>query len=214
MDKKFDFKKEYKNIYSSRQKPVLVDVPAFNYIMIDGSGRPTGENYQNAMQILYSLTYTIKMSKKGDNFISGYYEYIVPPLECLWYLKDGKLDFNVSKDKWLWTCMIAQPDFVNEESFNWALEVCRNKKPNLDFSKAKFRTFNEGLCVQAMHIGSYDDESKTIDIIKDFIKANNLKDVTSNIRKHHEIYISDPRRTAKNKLKTILRFPVEKYDTI
>lgn len=210
MIEKYDFKKEYKNLYSSRQKPILIDVPPLNYIMIDGRGKPTGENYQNAMQILYALTYTIKMSKKGDKHIDGYYEYVIPPLEGLWYLENGKLDFNVSKDKWLWTSMIAQPNFVNEDIFNWALDECKNKKPNLDFSKARFQTFAEGLCVQSMHIGSYDDELKTITKIEKYMEENNLENVTGNIRKHHEIYLSDPRRTLPEKLRTILRFPVEK----
>ncbi|MBN9646319.1 MAG: GyrI-like domain-containing protein [Terrisporobacter othiniensis] len=210
MIEKYDFKKEYKNLYSSRQKPILIDVPPLNYIMIDGIGKPTGENYQNAMQILYALTYTIKMSKKGDKHIKGYYEYVIPPLEGLWYLDNGKLDFNVSKDKWLWTSMIAQPDFVNEDIFNWALDECKNKKPNLDFSKARFETFAEGLCVQSMHIGSYDDELRTIAKIEKYMDENKLTNVTSNIRKHHEIYLSDPRRTSPEKLRTILRFPVEK----
>lgn len=210
MIKKFDFKKEYKNLYSSKQKPTLVNIPPLNFIMIDGSGKPTGSNYQNAMQILYSLTYTIKMSKNGNYLIDSYYEYVVPPLEGLWYLKDGKLDFNVDKDKWLWTSMIAQPDFVTQDIFNWALEECKSKKPNLDFSNVKFKSFEEGLCVQAMHIGSYDDEIKTIKKINNFILENNFKNVTGNIRKHHEIYLSDPRRTPQEKLRTILRFPVEK----
>ena len=141
--------------------------------------------------------------------IDGYYEYVVPPLEGLWYLEDGKLDFNVDKNKWLWTSMIAQPDFVTKEVYNWALEECKNKKPDLDFSKARFKTFREGLCVQAMHIGPYDDEVRTIAKIDKFIKENNLKNVTGNVRKHHEIYLSDPRRTMPDKLRTILRFPVE-----
>lgn len=210
MNTKFDFKKEYKSLYSSRQKPTLIDIPPLNFIMIDGEGKPTGKTYQDAIQILYSLTYTIKMSKKGTKLIDGYYEYVVPPLEGLWYLEDGKLDFNVDKNKWLWTSMIAQPDFVTKEVYNWALEECKNKKPDLDFSKARFETFREGLCVQAMHIGPYDDEVRTIAKIDKFIKENNLKNVTGNVRKHHEIYLSDPRRTMPDKLRTILRFPVEK----
>lgn len=210
MIRKFDFKKEYKNLYSSKQKPTLIDVPPLNYIMIDGNGKPTGENYQNAMQILYSLTYTIKMSKNVSNHIDSYYEYVIPPLEGLWYLENGKLDFNVNKEKWLWTSMIAQPDFVDKDIFNWALHECKNKKPDLDFSKTKFETFYEGLCVQSMHIGSYDDELRTIAKIDKYIEDNNLVNVTSNIRKHHEIYLSDPRRTSPEKLRTILRFPVQK----
>ena len=187
MNTKFDFKKEYKNLYSSKQKPALVDIPPFKFIMIDGKGKPKGENYQNAMQILYSITYTIKMSKK-----------------------ENKCNFNISKDKWLWTSMIAQPNFVTKEIFDWALNECKTKKTNLDFSKVRFETFCEGLCVQAMHIGPYDEEYKTISKIDNFIKDNNLKNITNNIKKHHEIYLSDPRRTASNKLRTILRIPVQK----
>lgn len=210
MIEKYDFKKEYKNLYSSKQKPTLIDIPPLNYIMIDGKGKPTGENYQNAMQILYALTYTIKMSKKGDKHIDGYYEYVIPPLEGLWYLENDKPDFNVIKDKWMWTSMIAQPSFVNEHIFNWALDECKNKKPNLDFSKVTLKTFAEGLCVQSMHIGSYDDELRTITKIKKYMKENNLENVTGNIRRHHKIYLSDPRRTSPEKLRTILRFPVER----
>ena len=191
MNTKFDFKKEYKNLYSSKQKPALVDIPPFKFIMIDGKGKPKGENYQNAMQILY-------------------YEYVVPPLEGLWCLEDNKCNFNISKDKWLWTSMIAQPNFVTKEIFDWALNECKTKKTNLDFSKVRFETFCEGLCVQAMHIGPYDEEYKTISKIDNFIKDNNLKNITNNIKKHHEIYLSDPRRTASNKLRTILRIPVQK----
>ena len=210
MNTKFDFKKEYKNLYSSKQKPALVDIPPFKFIMIDGKGKPKGENYQNAMQILYSITYTIKMSKKENNLINGYYEYVVPPLEGLWCLEDNKYNFNISKDKWLWTSMIAQPNFVTKEIFDWALNECKTKKTNLNFSKVRFETFCEGLCVQAMHIGPYDEEYKTISKIDNFIKDNNLKNITNNIKKHHEIYLSDPRRTASNKLRTILRIPVQK----
>lgn len=210
MIKKFDFKKEYKNLYSSKQKPILIDVPSLNYIMISGSGKPTGENYQNAMQILYALTYTIKMSKMGDKNIDGYYEYVIPPLEGLWYLSNGKLDFNVNKDEWLWTSMIAQPNFVSNDIFNWALDECKNKKPYLDFSNTRFESFKEGLCVQCMHIGPYDDESRTITKIDKYINDNNLINVTSHNRKHHEIYLSDPRRTPAERLRTILRIPVEK----
>lgn len=210
MIQKFDFKKEYKNLYSSKQKPMLIDVPSLNYIMVDGKGKPTGQNYQEAMQILYSLSYTIKMSKKEDDYIDGYYEYVIPPLESLWYLEDGGLNFNVNKDQWLWTSMIAQPNFVDDDIFNLALDKCKSKKPNLNFSSARFERFQEGLCVQAMHIGPYDDEIRTINKIYKYIEDNSLVNATSNIRKHHEIYLSDPRRTSAGKLKTILRFPVEK----
>ena len=150
------------------------------------------------------------MSKKENNLINGYYEYVVPPLEGLWCLEDNKCNFNISKDKWLWTSMIAQPNFVTKEIFDWALNECKTKKTNLDFSKVRFETFCEGLCVQAMHIGPYDEEYKTISKIDNFIKDNNLKNITNNIKKHHEIYLSDPRRTASNKLRTILRIPVQK----
>lgn len=205
---KLDYKREYKDLYLPKEKPVLVNIPSMNFIMVDGKGEPKDQEYQEGIKILYSLTFTIKMSGKQKK---GYFEYVVPPLEGLWWCDGGKLDWNKPKSQWLWTSMIRQPEFVTQEIFEWALEECKRKKTSIDVSKARFEIFTGGLCVQAMHIGAYDDEKRTIDRISEFIVNNQLKDITDDIHKHHEIYISDPRRTKTEKLKTVLRFPVEKY---
>lgn len=212
---KLDYKKSFKELYAPKDKPALIDVPEMSFIMVDGKGNPNqeGGEYQAAVELIYALSYTIKMSKMGDSKPKGYFEYVVPPLEGLWWLNDGKKDFS-NKDKFCWTSMIRQPEFVNEEIFEWACSEVKKKKPHLDISKARFQKFTEGLCVQMMHIGSYDEEPKTIKEIEKYIESNNLKDVISSvrddgtIRRHHEIYLSDPRKTASEKMKTILRHPV------
>ena len=212
---KLDYKKSFKELYLPKSKPSLIDVPEMSFIMVDGKGNPNeeGGEYQAAVELLYGLSYTIKMSKMGDNKPEGYFEYVVPPLEGLWWLNDGKKDFS-NKDKFCWTSMIRQPEFVHEEIFKWACSEVKKKKPHLDVSKARFQKFTEGLCVQMMHVGPYDEEPKTIKEIEKYIESNNLKDVISSvradgtIRRHHEIYLSDPRKTAPEKMKTILRHPV------
>jgi hypothetical protein len=205
---KLDYKKEYKDLYLPPSKPVLIDVPMMNFIMVDGTGDPQGEEYQHALEILYALTFTIKMSKMNGTRPTGYYEYVVPPLEGLWWGKDGKFDINI-RDEWLWTSMIRQPEFVTVEVFDRAVWECRKKKPELDVSKARFEPYTEGLAVQIMHIGPFRDEPVSLEKINQFIDANGLHDMTGNVRKHHEIYLSDPRRTAADKLKTVLRHPVK-----
>ena len=162
------------------------------------------------MQVLYSLSFTIKMSKMSGQQPDGYFEYVVPPLEGLWWCNGGKLDWNVPKTEWLWTSMIRQPEFVTEEVFKWAVEECKKKKPGIDVSKARFNSFTEGLCVQIMHIGSYDEEYTSIGLIDKFITENDLINITDDVHKHHEIYLSDPRRTSKERLRTVLRFPIQK----
>ena len=205
---KLDYKKEYKDFYLPKQKPMLIDVPHMQFIMIDGQGVPQGSAYQDALQALYALTFIIKMSKMGNKQIPGYVEYVVPPLEGLWWSADGALDFMQPKSSWCWTSMIRQPDFVTEEVFQWALAECSRKKPQIDTSKARFCSFTEGLCVQMLHIGSYEKESASLEQMQDFMKQNNLKNMTGKQRKHHEIYLSDPRKTAVERLKTVLRLPV------
>lgn len=207
---KLDYKKEYKDLYLPKQTPALIEVPVMNFIMIDGKGAPQGDEYQKAMQALYALTFTIKMSKMSGQQPEGYFEYVVPPLEGLWWCQGGKLDFNRPKSEWLWTSMIRQPEFVTAEVFAWAVKECQRKKPELDVSKARFESFTEGLCVQIMHVGAYSDEERSIDKMKAFIADKGLKEMTGDIRKHHEIYLSDPRKTADEKLKTVLRLPVER----
>ncbi len=209
MPKKLDYKKDYKDLYLPKTKPMLIDVPPMNFIMIDGAGDPNQIEYQQAVGALYALAFTIKMSKMSGNQPQGYFEYVVPPLEGLWWINGGAFSFD-KRDNWLWTSMIRQPEFVTPAFFNWAVEECRRKKPELDMSKTRFETFTEGFCVQIMHIGPYSDESRSLALLKDFTKENGLVDQTGSERKHHEIYLSDPRKTAPEKLKTVLRLPVAK----
>lgn len=206
---KLDYKKEYKDLYLPKAKPMLIEVPAMNFIMVDGKGAPEGEEYPQAMQALYSLSFTIKMSKMGGKQPDGYFEYVVPPLEGLWYGDKGSFEQN-DRDAWLWTSMIRQPEFVTQEVFDWAVAQCRAKKPDTDVSKARFETFTEGLCVQMMHIGPYAKEPVTIEAMHRFMDDSDLDNMTGNVRKHHEIYLSDPRRVAPERLKTVLRLPVAK----
>lgn len=214
---KFDFKKEYKDLYLPKTKPILIGVPNMKFIMVRGKGNPNRENgeYQEALSILYGLSFTIKMSKMGENKIDGYFEYVVPPLEGLWWNKDeANVDYQ-HKENFEWISMIRQPEFVTEDVFKWACNEVKEKK-GIDVSKAEFNEYTEGLCVQIMHVGPYDDEPKTIREIEKYITDNNLKnDIGRNlengmIRRHHEIYLSDPRRTLPEKLKTVIRIPVIK----
>lgn len=214
---KLDYKKEYKDLYMPKTKPMIIDVPNMKFIMVEGSGNPNSENgeYQEALQLLYGLSFTVKMSKMGENKIDGYFEYVVPPLEGFWW-QDGVqgIDYN-HKENFKWISMIRQPEFVTEEVFKWAIEEVKSKK-GLDVSKAKFKEFKEGLCVQIMHKGSYDNEPETIKKIEEYIESNHLKNDIGGmlrndmIRRHHEIYLSDPRRTAVENLKTVIRIPVVK----
>lgn len=216
MENKLDYKKEFKDLYMPKKKPILIDVPAMNFIMIDGKGDPNEENgeYSKAVELLYALSYTIKMSKKGQNKIEGYFEYVVPPLEGLWWCDEGKIDL-CHKSKFYWTSMIRQPEFVTNEVFKWACYEVLKKKPQLDVSKARFQLLKEGICVQMMHIGPFDNEPETVNEIENYIEKSNLRNAIStigdngSIRRHHEIYLSDPRKTDKQKIKTVLRVPVE-----
>lgn len=206
----YDYKKEYKDLYLPKQKPTLIDVTEMTFIMVGGKGEPRGEEYQKAMQALYSLSYTIKMSKMSGSQPEGYFDYVVPPLEGLWWSEGGALDWTAPKSSWLWTSMIRQPEFVTDEIFGWAVEECHRKKPEVDVSRARLERFTEGLCIQTMHIGSYDDERPTVDGMLRYLDENDYIDESGNIRKHHEIYLSDPRKTAVEKLKTVLRLPIKK----
>lgn len=201
---KFDFKKEYKDLYLPQNSPALIDVPKMRFIMVDGKGDPNDVQYQQVVPILYALSYTIKMSKTQPD---GYFDYIVPPLEGLWWTDDPFE--NASRKDWLWTAMIRQPDFVTQDIFKAAVEISKKKKPEIDVLKARLEDFTEGNCVQMMHIGAYSEEPANVKNMQEYIVAKNLRDATGKIRKHHEIYLSDPRKTAPEKLKTILRHPVE-----
>ena len=216
---KLDYKKAYKELYLPKQKPTVVDVPSMTFIMVNGSGNPndcSGE-YQQAVELLYGLSYTIKMSIKNGCEPKDYFDYVVPPLEGLWWIEEDTMDFT-QKNKFSWTSMIRQPEFVTEEAFQWACEQLKRKKPKIDTSKAYLDTFSEGLCVQMMHIGPFDDEPKTIKLIETYISENSFKNAISSvepdgrIKRHHEIYLSDPRKTAPEKLKTVLRHPIIKVE--
>ena len=207
----FDFKKEYKEFYMPPQKPVIVDVPAANYIAVRGKGNPNDADgeYKKSIEILYSVAYTIKMSKKTDYRMEGYFDYIVPPLEGFWW-QDGVDGFDVAKkDEFSWISVIRLPDFVRKTDFEWAVKQAEHKK-KIDCSKAEFFTINEGLCVQIMHIGPFDSEPVSVAVMDKYLEENGYKnDITVN-RMHHEIYLSDARKTAPEKLKTVIRHPIKK----
>ena len=211
----FDYKKEYKEFYLPKRKPEIVTVPKMNYIAVKGCGDPNKEDgeYKNSISILYALAFTIKMSKLTDYRIEGYFDYVVPPLEGFWW-QQGVTQIDYSrKDAFQWISVIRLPDFVSEKDFNWAKQQVKAKK-GIDCSNAQFLTIEEGLCVQIMHIGSYDDEPDTITLMDQFIKENGYINDFSNTRMHHEIYLSDARRVAPEKLKTVIRHPIRKKDNL
>ena len=207
----FDFKKEYKEYYMPPKKPVIVDVPEMNYIAVRGKGDPNEKDgeYKQAVGVLYAVAYTLKMSYKTDHSIEGFYEYVVPPLEGLWKQDSSdSIDYS-RKDGFQWVAMIRLPEFVTEEEFRWAVETAE-KKNKTDCSKARFMTLKEGLCVQMMHIGSYDDEPESVALMNEFIAEQGYVNDMGNERQHHEIYLSDPRKTEPAKLKTVIRHPIKK----
>jgi hypothetical protein len=206
---KLDYKKEYKDLYMPKNKPTLIKVPAMNFFMIDGKGIPDSDEYHSAMQSLYSFTFTIKMSKMTGNQPPGYFEYVVPPLEGLWSCEDGPFAFE-KKDQWIWTSMIRQPEFVTQEVYLNTRDEIAKKKPEIDVTKVRFETLEEGLCVQIMHNGPYNQEQSSIDQILQYIEENNLQVDFESGRSHHEIYLSDPRRCKPENLKTVIRYPVKK----
>ena len=210
---KLDYKKEYKDLYQPKTKPSIIDVPEMIFIAVDGKGDPnTCDEYKQAMEILYGLSFTIKMSKMNGTQPEGYFEYVVPPLEGLWYMDDVTFDgINITdKNKFKWTSMIRQPEFVTEGVFETAKKALKKKKPDLDLTKARLIKMTEGLCVQIMHKGAYDDEPASIEKMKSFIVENGYTEDFSEDRMHHEIYLSDPRRCAPEKLKTVIRHPIKK----
>jgi len=207
----FDFKKEYKEFYMPKNKPQIVNVPKANYIAVRGKGNPNEADgaYQQAMRVLYSVAYTLKMSYKTDYKIEGFFKYVVPPLEGFWWQEgiDG-VDYT-NKDAFQWISVIRLPDFITEKDFNWAVETAAKKK-KLDCSSAEFLTIDEGSCVQIMHIGAYDNEPETVAVMDAFLEETGYVNDFSETRLHHEIYLSDPRRTAPEKLKTVIRHPIRK----
>ena len=207
----FDFKKEYKEFYLPKNKPQIVNVPKANYIAIRGQGNPNEEGgaYQRAISVLYAVAYTLKMSYKTDYKIAGFFEYVVPPLEGFWW-QDGICGVDYSKkDEFNWISIIRLPDFVTRENFDWAVKTASEKK-KIDCSKAEFLTIEEGLCVQIMHIGSFDDEPATVTLMDKYLEENGYEKDFSDTRLHHEIYLSDPRKSTPDKQKTVIRHPVKK----
>lgn len=207
----FDFKKEYKELYMPKQKPQIVNVPKANYIAVRGKGDPNEENgeYQLAISVLYSVAYMLKMSYKTDYRIEGFFDYVVPPLEGFWWQEgvDG-VDYT-DKSTFCWISVIRLPDFITKKDFEWAVETTAKKKKT-DCSKAEFLTIDEGLCVQVMHIGAFDDEPQTVEIMEQYITENGYESDFSDTRLHHEIYLSDARKVAQEKWKTVIRHPIRK----
>ena len=213
----FDFKKEYKEFYMAKNKPEIVSVPSMNYIAVRGSGDPNQEDgeYKKAIGLLYGIAFTIKMSKKSDHRIEGYFDYVVPPLEGFWWqgAASAKPNLNAAidyahKEDFHWVSVIRLPDFVKEDDFRWAVEEAAKKKKQ-DFSKVGFLTVEEGLCVQCMHIGSYDYEPATVVMMHEFMEQKGYELDITDKRLHHEIYLSDARKIAPEKLKTVIRHPIK-----
>ena len=207
----FDFKKEYKEFYMPKNKPGIVSVPGMNYIAVRGQGDPNVEDgeYKQAIELLYGIAYTIKMSKKSDHQIEGYFDYVVPPLEGFWW-QEGIDGVNYAhKENFQWISVIRLPDFVTREDLGWAVKEAERKKKT-DFSKVEFLTYDEGLCVQCMHIGPYDDEPATVELMHAFMEEQGYVLDINDRRLHHEIYLSDARKVAPEKLKTVIRHPIRK----
>ena len=207
----FDFKKEYKEFYMPKNTPEIVTVPKANYIAVRGKGNPNDEGgaYQNAIGVLYAIAYTLKMSYKTEHKIAGFFEYVIPPLEGFWW-QDGIDGINYAdKSSFHWISVIRLPDFVTKADFEWAAETAAQKKKT-DCSSAEFLTINEGECVQIMHVGSYDDETVSVAKMDAFLAENGYVNDLSNARLHHEIYLSDARKVAPEKRKTVIRHPIKK----
>lgn len=206
----FDFKKEYKEFYLPKNKPEIVNVPKANYIAIKGKGDPNQEGgaYKEEIGVLYAVAYTLKMSYKTDYKIKGFFEYVVPPLEGFWWQDNVEgIDYS-NKSSFNWISVIRLPDFVTKKDFDWATETATRKK-KIDCSSAKFMTIDEGLCVQIMHLGLYDDEPASVALMDEYIKNNGYVNDLSQTRLHHEIYLSDPRKADPSKWKTVIRHPIK-----
>jgi hypothetical protein len=207
----FDYKKEYKEFYMPANKPSIIIVPKMNYIAVRGKGNPNDESgeYKDSIGLLYAIAFTIKMSYKGSHKIDGYFEYVVPPLEGFWWQEGSDTIDYANKNGFNFISLIRLPDFVTEADFDWAVQEATKKK-KADFSKVEFLTYDEGVCVQCMHVGSYDDEPKTVALMHEYMAVNGYALDISESRYHHEIYLSDPRKCAVEKLKTVVRHPIKK----
>ena len=225
----FDFKKEYKEFYMPKNKPEIVKIPSMNYVAVRGKGNPNveGGDYQHAISILYAVAYTLKMSYKTDYKIEGFFEYVVPPLEGFWWQGEqhpvdaemrtdraGRrenikgIDYS-NKDTFNWISVIRLPDFITEKDFAWAVQTATEKK-KIDCSLAEFLTIDEGLCVQIMHQGSFDSEPATVALMEAFLKEQGYENDINKQRLHHEIYMSDARKVAPEKWRTVIRHPIKK----
>ena len=209
----FDYKKEYREFDMPPSMPGFITVTSMNYIAVRGQGDPNAEEgeYKQSIGLLYGIAFTIKMSKKSDHRIEGYFDYVVPPLEGFWW-QDGVKGIDYArKENFNWISAIRLPDFVTKADFEWAIREARKKKKT-DFSKVEFLTYDEGLCVQCMHVGSYDDEPVTIAHMHEYMESQGyVLDITDK-RMHHEIYLSDARKVAPEKRRTVIRHPIRKIE--
>ena len=210
----FDYKKEYKEFYMPKNVPEIVTLPKMNYIAVRGKGDPNLDDgeYSKSIGLLYGIAYTIKMSRHGDHHIDGYFDYVVPPLEGFWW-QDGRTVVDYAhKEDFRWISVIRLPDFVKKEDFDWAAAEAAAKK-KMDFSKAEFLSYDEGKCVQCMHIGPFDSEPDTVFRMHEYMKGQGYVLDISPERMHHEIYLSDPRKVTPEKCKTVIRHPVREADS-
>ena len=207
----FDFKKEYRDLYQPKSKPSIVEVPRMRFLAVEGEGDPNEEGgaYKHAIELLYGIAYTLKMSYKTDHAIPGFFEYVVPPLEGFWWQPGVAGVDYANKSSFHWMSAIRVPEFVTDAEFAWALEAATAKK-RLDFSPVQLVEIEEGLCVQCMHLGPYDDEPATVAAMHEFAESQGCIPDFSDTRRHHEIYLSDPRKAAPEKMKTVVRHPVRK----
>ena len=207
----FDYKKEYREFYMPPSKPGIITVPSMNYIAVRGQGDPNAEEgeYKQSIGLLYGIAFTIKMSKKSDHRIEGYFDYVVPQLEGFWWQDGVKgIDYD-KKDRCNWISVIRLPDFIKKDDFEWAVKTAAEKK-KIDCSSAEFITVNEGLCVQIMHIGAFDSESESVELMDKYLEENGYENDISDKRLHHEIYLSDARKVVPEKWKTVIRHPIRK----
>lgn len=207
----FDFKKEYKELYMPKNKPEIVTVPKANYLAVRGKGNPNteGGEYQQAIGVLYAVAYTLKMSYKTDYKIEGFFQYVVPPLEGFWWQDNTEGADYGNKDAFHWISVIRLPDFITQKDFEWAVQTAAKKKKT-DCSSVEFMTIDEGLCVQMMHLGPFEDEPETVALMDHYLKENGYVNDISDKRLHHEIYMSDARKVAPEKWKTVIRHPIKK----
>ena len=205
----FDFKKEFRDLYQPKTKPSIVEVQPMRFLTVEGAGDPNEEGgaYKHALELLYGIAYTLKMSYKTEHVIEGFYQYVVPPLEGFWW-QDGISGVDYAdKSSFRWVSAIRVPEFVGDADFEWAVDAATDKK-KLDFSPVRLTEIDEGLCVQCMHVGPYDDEPSTVSAMHDFAKSQGFVPDFTDARRHHEIYLSDPRKSDPAKMKTVVRHPI------